>query len=204
MNLECPISRKIAQAARARFTHYGYCKTTMSEIAQDCNMSPGNIYRYFKAKLDIAEEIAAEHAEQRLDESRKIIRNPSLGAVDRLKTFLFDSLRQTYAVLAEDEKMFEVAQILSQERPEFAEKQLEKERALIAEIIAAGNSQGEFNVADVVSAAGAIQSATMKYRYSQLHSHLSLDKLEAELGDVITLLLSGLQCRATGTSRPTV
>lgn len=196
MNLDCPISRKIAQAARARFTHYGYCKTTMSEIAQDCNMSPGNIYRYFKAKLDIAEEIAVEHSEQRLEDARKIVRNPSLGAVERLKAFLFESLRQTYTVLAEDEKMFEVAQILNRERPEFAEKQLEKEKALIAEIISTGNSQGAFNVADVVSAAGAIQSATIKYRYSQLHSHLSLDKLEDELGDVVTLLLSGLQCKA--------
>lgn len=204
MNLDCPISRKIAQAARERFKHYGYCKTTMSEIAQDCNMSPGNIYRYFKAKLDIAEEIAVEHSEQRLDEARKIVRNPALGAVDRLKAFLFDSLRQTYAVLGEDEKMFEVAQILTQERPDFAEKQLEKEKALIAEILSAGNAQGEFNVGDVVSAAAAIQSATTKYRYSQLHSHLSLEKLERELEDVIVLLLSGLQCRAAETAQKSV
>ena len=196
MTRNCPITRKIAHAARERFTHYGYGKTTMSEIAQDCKMSPGNIYRYFKAKLDIAEEIAAEHSELRLEESRKIVRNPDLGSVERLKAFLFDSLRQTYLVLAEDEKMFEVAQILNRERPEFAEKQLEKEKALIAEIIAAGNSQGDFNVADVVSAASAIQSATIKYRYSQLHSHLPLAKLEDELGEVIGLLLNGLTCGA--------
>ncbi len=48
---------RILQAAMTRIKHYGYGKTTMAEIAADCDMSPGNIYRFFEAKIDIAEAI---------------------------------------------------------------------------------------------------------------------------------------------------
>ena len=36
------IATQILDAASRRFLHYGYGKTTMSEIAKDCNMSTGN------------------------------------------------------------------------------------------------------------------------------------------------------------------
>ena len=49
---------QIVAAARKRFQHFGYGKTSMAEIAGDCAMSPGNIYRFFPASLDIAEAIA--------------------------------------------------------------------------------------------------------------------------------------------------
>ena len=49
--------QKIIDAAKRRFMHYGYTKTTMAELASDCEMSPGNLYRYFPGKLDIAEAI---------------------------------------------------------------------------------------------------------------------------------------------------
>ncbi|HXI87254.1 MAG TPA: TetR/AcrR family transcriptional regulator, partial [Parvularculaceae bacterium] len=47
-------AKQILHAASSRFLHYGYGKTTMSEIAKDCNMSTGNVYRYFPSKMDIA------------------------------------------------------------------------------------------------------------------------------------------------------
>ncbi|MFZ4071189.1 MAG: TetR/AcrR family transcriptional regulator, partial [Caulobacterales bacterium] len=52
---------RILHAAMMRIKHYGYGKTTMAEIASDCGMSPGNIYRFFEAKIDIAEAMARAH-----------------------------------------------------------------------------------------------------------------------------------------------
>jgi len=45
---------KILEAAERRFAHYGYGKTTMAEIAQDADMSVGNLYRFFRNKEAIA------------------------------------------------------------------------------------------------------------------------------------------------------
>ena len=54
----------ILHAAVERILHYGYSKTTMAEIARDCNMSAGNIYRFFASKLDIAEAMAHKFNEE--------------------------------------------------------------------------------------------------------------------------------------------
>ena len=47
------ISDTILAAAMRRFEQFGYSKTTMAEIAADCDMSAANIYRYFENKLEI-------------------------------------------------------------------------------------------------------------------------------------------------------
>ena len=44
---------RILCAARRRFQHFGYTKTSMQEIADDCGMSAANLYRYYEGKLDI-------------------------------------------------------------------------------------------------------------------------------------------------------
>ena len=50
----------ILDAAKQRILHYGYAKTTMAEIAADCKMSAGNLYRYFPSKADIIRAVVAE------------------------------------------------------------------------------------------------------------------------------------------------
>ena len=120
------IFEQIIEAAHKRFAHYGYGKTTMSEIAGDCKMSPGNLYRYFPGKLDIAERIAEGNTDRRLDEIRKIVRDTSLSATERLRLYLFDALRDTYTTLAADQRIVEIAQFLARERPEFATSSLKK------------------------------------------------------------------------------
>ncbi|MDX1581758.1 MAG: helix-turn-helix domain-containing protein, partial [Alphaproteobacteria bacterium] len=53
-----PTTREqIIESAAERFQKYGYGKTNVAEIAADCCMSPGNLYRYFRNKADIAEAI---------------------------------------------------------------------------------------------------------------------------------------------------
>lgn len=190
------ICLRILHAAKDRFSHYGYCKTTMSEIAQDCNMSPGNLYRYFQGKLDIAEGIAAAHTDKRLKIAREIVRDPAKPALIRLRDFLFDELRSTFKLLDEDPRVFEIAEIIAKERPEFGNQQLAKERSLMSEILAAGAANGEFDIQDVVETAEMIQSATVKFRFPQLYSQLTLNKLEHELDGVLKILFNGLTCRS--------
>ena len=70
-------AKQILDAASRRFLHYGYGKTTMSEIAQDCNMSTGNLYRYFPSKLDIAEMFVRVLRREQVAKLRAVLLNPS-------------------------------------------------------------------------------------------------------------------------------
>lgn len=182
----------ILEAAKVRFLHYGYAKSTMAEIAADCKMSPGNLYRYFPSKLDIAEAIAQESIDAVAQKLREVLKRPGLTAKQRLREFMFLMMRLTYDMLEFDKRIYEMATVIATERPEFSNKQLAMERSMLAEILAAGNASGEFQVDDVVFTGEMIQSATMKFRYPQLHSRLTYDKLERELDGVLALLLNGL------------
>jgi len=186
------IRERILEAARERFLHYGYGKTTMAEIARDCDMSPGNLYRFFQGKLDLAEEIARRATVETMEELAKAIRAPGKNATQAMRDYLFGKLRMTYTNLEKDPKIIELAHTVSAERPEFSTAMLERERAIMMEIIANGRELGEFATNDVNFTAEMIQSATMKFSYPQLWSRLTLENLERELSGVFDLVLGGL------------
>ena len=192
----------ILEAAKKRFLHYGYAKTTMAEIAADCSMSPGNLYRYFPGKLDIAEAICTEAGEYAVARLREVMRRPSRTAKERLRDFLFADMKLTYDQLEYDKQVFEMARVVATERPQFANRILALNRALLSEILAAGNASSEFFIEDVVFTAEMLQSATMKFRYPQLHSKLPYEKLERELDGVLNLLLNGLDDGGAGQELP--
>src|SRR6185312_4666037 len=75
---------KIVEAAKKRFSHFGYGKTTMAEIATDCGMSPGNLYRFFPGKLDIAEAIASDDFKAHLAHLRRLAAKGGIGARQEL------------------------------------------------------------------------------------------------------------------------
>ncbi|MGD1933135.1 MAG: TetR/AcrR family transcriptional regulator [Candidatus Phaeomarinobacter sp.] len=186
------IRERILEAARERFLHYGYGKTTMAEIARACDMSPGNLYRFFQGKLDLAEEIAKRATVETMEELAKAIRAPGKNATQAMRDYLFGKLRMTFTNLEKDPKIIELAQTVSAERPAFSTDMLERERAIMMEIIANGRELGEFATNDVNFTAEMIQSATMKFSYPQLWSRLTLENLERELSGVFDLVLGGL------------
>jgi len=161
-------------------------------------MSPGNLYRYFPGKLDIAEAICTEAGEYAVARLREVMRRPSRTARERLRDFLFADMKLTYDQLEYDKQVFEMARVVAQERPQFANRILALNRALLSEILAAGNASSEFFIEDVIFTAEMLQSATMKFRYPQLHSKLPYEKLERELDGVLHLLLNGLDDGGAG------
>lgn len=184
---------KIIHAAKCRFSHFGYGKTTMAEVAGDCEMSPGNLYRFFPGKLDIAEAIATDDYQKHLDHLRKVAMLPGKNGPERLRELLFEELRRTYHKLEKDPRALEMAQVISRERPQFANWMLANERKIIVELMDESERRGEYvPPGDREEIAEMIQSATMKFRYPQLWSKLTLPKLERELDGVLKLLIEGL------------
>ena len=186
---------RILQAAINRIKHYGYGKTTMAEIAADCDMSPGNIYRFFEAKIDIAEAMARKHyAEEQADLSA-IARKKDWPADKRLREIFFKRLRDSYCLLEESAKIMEIAEVLHRERPMFANEQLALERVFLVAVLEDGEKAGVFAPGDHAFTAEMMQAATMKFGVPQLFSQLTLPKLERELEGVMHLMLNGLYTR---------
>ncbi|MFN4225976.1 MAG: TetR/AcrR family transcriptional regulator [Hyphomonas sp.] len=182
----------ILHAAVERILHYGYSKTTMAEIARDCNMSAGNIYRFFASKLDIAEAMARKFNEEAYTTFASIVARKDTAA-NRLRAYFHYHLARTYSAIEEEAKILEVAEVLSKERPLYMNDQLARERVYMVQIFRDGIARGEFRAFDNPEEVAEMwQSALMKFRFPQLFSKLTLPKLQRELDGVMDLLLAGI------------
>ena len=127
------------------------------------------------------------------DELASILGGTARSATERLHDFLFMDLRATYHALEKDEKIVEMAQIVTAQRPEFHNEGLLREREVLSKILAMGVQAGEFLVVDPDMTAEMIQAATMKFSYPQLFTRLSLEKLERELQGVYEIISRGIK-----------
>lgn len=183
---------RILEAAMNRIKHYGYGKTTMAEIAADCDMSPGNIYRFFEAKIDIAEAMARKHYAEEQAALAAIARKKDQPADKRLREIFFCRLRDSFNLLEQSAKILEIAEVLHRERPLFANEQMALERVFLIAVLEDGEKAGLFRPGDHAFTAEMMQTATMKFSVPQLFSKLTLPKLERELDGVMGLILNGL------------
>lgn len=184
--------QQILDAAVARIMHYGYAKTTMAEIARDCDMSAGNIYRFFASKIDIAEAMARKLNLEINQEMAALARGKGTGP-EKLRRMHAVALHRTFDKLASDAKVLEVAEVLSHDRPSFANEEMAQERVHMVRILEQGIAEGDFAAMENPNfVAEMIQSATMKFKYPQLWSRLTLPKLERELDGVMDIILAGL------------
>lgn len=190
---------RILQAAIARIKHYGYGKTTMAEIAADCDMSPGNIYRFFEAKIDIAEAMARKHYAE-VHAILAAIARKDAPADQRLRDIFRRRLRESYELLEEKPKVMEIAEVIHAERPLFANEQLALERVFLVAVLEEGEAAGLFAPGDHGFTAEMLQAATMKFSVPQLFSRLTLPKLERELEGVLDLIFQGLYARPAAAS----
>lgn len=187
---------RILAAAVDRIKHYGYGKTTMAEIAGDCCMSPGNIYRFFEAKIDIAEAMARKHYSDELANLAAIARRKDASPDRRIRDMFLRKMRENYQMFEEHAKILEVAEVLARDRPLFLNELIAQERVLLRAIIEEGVEAGLFETEDPEFTAEMIQSSMVKFSLPQLFSKLTLPKLERELNGVLDLVLRGLYARS--------
>ena len=187
--------QKILAAAGVRFQHYGYGKTTMSEIAADLKMSTGNLYRFFPSKLDIAEAHALAHEADEEEMLANIVASGK-SATERMRDLHRVFLDYSFKMIDESQKIFELAQAISRERPAYANRRLASERVHLSRILTDGIEEGVFDPCEDLNALSEmIQCATMKFRYPQLYNCFSLEILKRELEGTLDLIFKGLNKR---------
>lgn len=186
----------ILRAAADRILHYGYNKTTMSEIAADCGMSAGNIYRFYPSKIDIAEAMTREYTSETHAAFESIIRDAGRSPSRKLRDFFAYRLERTFRTFEKHPRLMELAEIMGRERPDYLAEERAQERILIEKIIAEGRNTGDFALpADLTITADLVQCAMMKFRIPQLWTTEQLDALIPEMEGVLSLVFTGLSAR---------
>jgi TetR/AcrR family transcriptional regulator len=140
--------REIIEAAIKRFSHFGIAKTTLSEIADDLQMSKANLYYYFQDKWSLLEAIA----EVLIHESNKRINeelDPTSPIATQLKQILKIKLElmQKYKLLT---KNLSEVNVLDAKVKKIAKKVFEAETALIQQVISNGIKSGKIETIDAL------------------------------------------------------
>lgn len=183
---------RIVEAATERFRHYGYGKTTMAEIARDCDMSAGNLYRYFESKSDIGAAVGSAWFSALQDAARRAIGEAGPSARGRLEAYVRAVAAFTLETCRDSPHIQEMVDFLCIERRELLEDHMAVLNALVAGIIAAGNERGEFATRDVEGAARAFQIACTHFQYPPLLTLMDEDCLASDARSVVDLIVVGL------------
>jgi len=189
-------AKQILDAASRRFLHYGYGKTTMSEIAQDCNMSTGNLYRYFPSKLDIAEMFVRVLRREQVARLRAVADDQTLNPADKLRSFFLRKFKLAYERFHDKPKAYELSSELLTSRPKVGIEWENAEGRVLAEILIEGDASGAFAVENPAETAKILQDAGYRFTSPAVFHEGDFDELAAELNGVIDLILDGFAYRA--------
>ncbi len=195
MNASSEIKQQIIDVADKRFRRYGFGKTTMAEIAKDCNMSAANLYRYFENKETIGVTICKICLSEKESIGKEVLKRAGLSAGERLDAFFFEIMKSTHDLCANDHHLFELVAFISKEHVGIVKRHQETLRAFIAEILAEGNRRGEFEVEDIISTANSILLAMIHFYYPPLvmMPTFSFEDLIQAQKTVVALLIQGLE-----------
>lgn len=189
-------ARQILDAASRRFLHYGYGKTTMSEIAKDCNMSTGNLYRYFPSKLDIAEMFVHVLRREQVANLRAVLEREDLKPRQKLREFFVVKFQIAYERFHDKPKAYELSSELMAARPKIALEWENAEGRVLSEILLEGDADGAFAVEDALQTSKILLDAAFRFTSPAVFHEGEFDDLATELNGVIDLILDGFSWRA--------
>jgi len=184
--------QRILDAAGERFQQYGYNKTTMAEIAKDCDMSAANLYRYFENKLAIGADLACSCLDEGIEKLREIVLDPQISPSVRLRQFILGTFEHTYSRWSETPRINEMVTVICHERNDIVDLHVQKKQALLITLLKDGNQKGEFAVTDPEQVAEALLTATTLFGVPLLMPLFSKQAFERKAENLAALLLKGI------------
>ncbi len=186
------ISERILDAAWERLSHYGLNKTTMVEIADDCQMSAANLYRYYKNKNDIAAACCGRAMGERSDVLRKVVRSETTSAADKLRKYAVRMVELNIEQTAEKCKISDLVTNMMDNNPNLVYEKIGVHHSFIAEILAQGNASGEFVIDDVLETAELVYTSLVVLDVPIFANLYDLEKFRNIASGIVDLILDGI------------
>lgn len=184
---------EILDAAEGRFKRYGFAKTTMAELACDCGMSAGNLYRYFDNKEEIGAQVAVRCMQEHEEIGRGVLGRNDLGAGEKLEAFVVAVALDTYNRVIKDSELNDLVLHITEKRNDIMEQHVSVLIDIIARMLAEGDASGEFEIDDLATTAQAVLLACKGVVHPLLLCEGSVEEAEANSLAVVRLLIKGLR-----------
>ncbi|MFH1687087.1 MAG: TetR/AcrR family transcriptional regulator [bacterium] len=184
---------QILQAAQVLFAQFGLKKVTTDDIAREAHVSKATIYKHFKNKSEIFDEVVQEEATQLLGAINAAVDHADT-AVDKMRAHLLTRLK----LVSDFVNFYRVTQdtwadywpYIVRVRKHF----LAEEQKILAGVLRDGVAKGELDVAQPSRAAQVLvlALASVEYQWSLVDSRL---KLEQMVDTMLQMMINGIRKR---------
>lgn len=182
---------QIVDAAMQHFAHYGYEKTTVSDLARAIGFSKAYIYKFFESKQAIGEVICSTRLAMIMQHVEVAIADAP-GASEQLRR-LFRTLSVTGTELFfHERKLYDIAAVASRDRWPSAMAHEERLLSLIQQILRRGRESGEFERKTPADEAAEAIYRVIKPYASPVLLQYSLDDAEEASAQLAALVLRSL------------
>ena len=188
---EHSVRDQIVKAARECFAHYGYDKTTVSDLAREIGFSKAYIYRFFESKQAIGEAICGECVDGLYDQVREAV-DQGEDATDKLRRFARTATTATVELLFTDRKLYEIAVHASSEKWLTTQVYTERLQGLLEQILKEGRESGEFERKTPLDETVNAIVLVMKPYFNPLLLQHNLDGAEEATMQLASLVLRSL------------
>lgn len=185
------IREQIVNAATEHFSHYGFDKTTVSDLAKAIGFSKAYIYRFFDSKQAIGETICAQCLET-FEVAFKEAVDAGGTATDKLRRLFKSLLGSALNLFSSDRKLYDIAAASTTQRWAAFRHYEDTIRLTLEEIILQGRETGEFERKTPLDETTRAILQAMQPFINPVMLEYNLDALPDAPNEVVSLILRSL------------
>jgi AcrR family transcriptional regulator len=185
------IRDQIVEAAGEHFKHYGYNKTTVSDLASAIGFSKAYIYKFFDSKQAIGQAICGDCVAKIAAAAADAITG-KLSATEKMRRFFRAAVDASVALCFKDRKLFDIAASATEERWPTVVAHEQVMLDALRKIIIAGRESGEFERKTPLDETTRVIMQAMQPYLNPLMLVHNLDSLPDGQTEIVNLILRSL------------
>lgn len=190
-NIQDDVRQSLLDAARTIFSHYGYNKTTVDEIAKAARKGKSTFYYYYKSKEEIFQDVIEKEAQIF---KLKLIESISIdgGPVEKIKNYVvtrlgtFKSLVNFYRTLKNEERDYFT--FIEQTRTKYDNEQINIVKVILFE----GIKDNIIALDDVDLAAESLAEILKGLEYNLMFSTQDISIDEGKIDKILSMVFYGI------------
>ena len=180
----------IVRHAADLFCQFGYTKTNIGEIAERAGMSPGNLYRHYRNKQGIGEEVVRCylcHAEQGQAAAIASASTPE----ERLRAMFSAGIGDLLHALRENPRMVELADMICASDSGILSAHIAWKTATFADLLREGVAAGVWRIDDPDAMAETLLDATRAFWMPMAIAQLDPARVPGRVTGILDALIAG-------------
>ncbi|WP_413711745.1 TetR/AcrR family transcriptional regulator [Rhizobium sp. Rhizsp82] len=188
---EHTVRDQIVHAANGYFSHFGYGKTTMNDLAKAIGFSKAYIYKFFDSKQSIGEAICVQCLAKITNAAERSAMEPG-AASEKIRRYFKTLIEKNVELFFVDRQLYEIATYSTSENWVSSQEHTARIESVVRMLVLEGRESGEFERKTPIDE---VSRATMQAMQSFLNPAMlqhNLDAVPEGSNEVVSLILRSL------------